>query len=63
MIAMVWPETGTATVQSLNDYAFTGIRFLGSTEKISWRKKGDLIEIDLPDIESKGLGYALEFIR
>ena len=63
VIAMVWPETGTATVQSLNDYAFTGVRFLGSTEKISWRKKGDLIEIDLPDIESKGLGYALEFIR
>ena len=63
MIGMVWPEGGTATVRSLNDYTFTDIKLLGSEKKISWRKEAEAIEIDLPEIESKELGYALELIR
>ena len=63
VIGMVWPESGTATVRSLNEYAFTEINLLGSEKKISWRKEAEAIEIDLPEIESKELGYALELIR
>ena len=63
MIGMVWPESGTATVRSLNEYAFTDINLLGSEKKIRWRKEAEAIEIDLPEIESKELGYALELIR
>jgi alpha-L-fucosidase len=63
VIGMVWPESGTAIVRSLNDYPFTDIKLLGSAKKISWRKEEEAIEIDLPEIESKELGYALELIR
>jgi alpha-L-fucosidase len=63
VIGMVWPGSGTAKVRSLNDYAFSDIKLLGSAKKISWRKESDVIEVDLPEIESKELGYALELIR
>jgi alpha-L-fucosidase len=63
VIGMVWPESGSATVRSLNEYEFTEINLLGSDKKISWRKEAQAIEIDLPEIESKELGYALELIR
>ena len=41
----------------------TVLKNLGSDKKISWRKEAEAIEIDLPEIESKELGYALELIR
>jgi alpha-L-fucosidase len=59
-IAMTRPEGSTISIKSLKGLPISGIKVLGESGNAQWVEKTDAVEITLPSLETKGVGYALE---
>ena len=59
-IAMTRPEGNTVSIKSIKGLPITGIKVLGESGNVQWSEKSDTVDITLPILETKGMGYALE---
>lgn len=60
VIALARPEDGRISVRSLKGRGVTAVRALGESAEIDWKEGAESIDIQLPDFDEAGIGYALE---
>jgi len=60
VVSFTKPKSSSISVKSLQGLDIKSIKVLGQEGKVTWKNAADAIDIQLPKLESKSIGYALE---